>query len=83
MASWRWLEMHPTTSEEAERLARRAVFSTLAIGVLTLVGSLALAFLSGGDGFGSMLIGGLFVAFGAASALVHRETYHRLRSEGK
>lgn len=83
MASWRWLETQPQTSEEAARWARRAVRGALAAGGLTIAGSLAIAFLLEGPASSALVVGGLFVAFGAASALVHRETYHRLKGAGR
>jgi hypothetical protein len=90
MEASRWLLAHPSTSDEAARLAvtaaRRGVWVPLGALAAGLAFSIALAANgSDGSGIGAPL---MLVAVGAfaylqASALVYREAYHRLQSEGK
>lgn len=90
MEASRWLTAHPTTSEEAARLAvsaaRRGLWLPLGALVAALALSATLAATGGGDsGLGAPL---MLVAVGAfaylqASALVYREAYHRLKAEGR
>ncbi len=90
MEAPRWLMAHPTTSEEAARMAvsaaRRGVWIPLGALAAAIAFSVALA-VTTGDGGGLsgplMLVAAGSFAYLQASALVYREAYHRLKAEGK
>ena len=82
----RWLEMLPKSSAAAAQAARGNLLAAvllagmaLVVLLLTAMGSLAAV---AATPFATLFAGAV-VLFLLALAAVHRETYHRLKAEGK